>query len=441
MNKWLRKAAAAAIVVNMLLQCTGCTWAEVSETVTNTVNPVVNQAMDAVFEDVAPTAETGTGLVTLATEQTVLTTVSTSAVPEDISVNVLAVGDNLVQTHVYLTAQEKAGGGENAYDFAPLYEQIKPIVQAADIAIINQETLISGDDQRFGVSGSNFNFNSPTVLGQAMVDVGFDIFTLANNHMLDKGVDGLASSLEYWDKMMEENPILAVGAYKDEADQEKIRIQQANGLKIAYLSYTEHMNGYQLPDGTDIRIGLTSDEELIERQIKKAKELADAVIVSAHWGWEDTHTVSPEVEALAEKMVYWGADVILGTHSHTAETMGYITREDGTKGFVFYSLGNFISAQTDNFNVVGEMGSFNLVKNGETGEVTVEDVQCMPVITQYDSGAFSDLRLIPYKDYTAELANQHGLPVAPMGTAKAFNMDVVNNIIHSNIPEEYLKLD
>lgn len=436
MKMQLRRAAACLTVMSMLF-CCGCSVSDV----TAKIEPAADKVMDAVFEDVTPAAAADvTAPVALATETTAITTVTTPAVPPDIKVNVLAVGDNLVQTNVYLNAQRHAGE-EGKYDFAPLYENIKPIVQAADVAIINQETLICGDEERFEISGSNFNFNSPNVLGDAMVDVGFDIFTTANNHMLDKGIAGLESSLDYWDGMMEKYPILAVGAYRDENDQDKIRVQQANGLKIAYLAYTESLNGYNLPDGTSVKIGRTSDEALIERQIKQAKEIADAVVVAAHWGWEDTHEVSPDVKALADKMIKWGADVILGSHSHTAETMEYITRDDGTKGFVFYSMGNFISAQTDNFNVVGEMNSFNLIKHGETGLVTVEDVQCMPVINQYDDGGFANMRLIPYKDYTPELADQHGLPYAPMGTAKAFNMDVVDNIINNNIPEEFRKLN
>ena len=159
---------------------------------------------------------------------------------------------------------------------------------------------------------------------------------------------------------------------------------------------------------------------------------------------EDTHVVSDGVRALADKMIGWGADVILGSHPHTAQTMEYITREDGSKGFVFYSLGNFISAQTDNMNLIGEMGSFNIVKDGVTGEITIEDVGCMPVITHYDDGQFSNLRLYPYNMYTPELAASHGLPYAPYSTGPAyqiFDMDTINSIIDANIPKEFQRLE
>ncbi len=394
-----------------------------------------------VIENIEPSVTDSTAPVTLATETTVITTTTIPVVPPDISVNMLAVGDNLVQTAVYKAAQARAVNGEE-YNFAPLYENIKPIVEAADIAVINQETIICGDG--YEVSGSNFNFCSPPVLGETMAEVGFDIFTLANNHMLDRTINGLEASINYWDDMMRRYPILALGAYRNTTDQDTIRVQDIKGMRIAYLAYTESLNGYSIPENSEIRVGRTENEELLERQIKRAAEVADAVVVAAHWGDEDTHVVREGVKVLANKMIGWGADVILGSHPHTAQTMEYITREDGSKGFVFYSLGNFISAQTDNMNLIGEMGSFNIVKDGVTGEVTIEDVGCMPVITHYDDGQFSNLRLYPYNMYTPELAASHGLPYAPYSTGPAyqvFDMDTINAIIDANIPKEFQRLE
>lgn len=390
-------------------------------------------------EDITPSSSGSANNVTLptTTEATTTTTETTTVVLEDPTVHFLAVGDNLVQTHVYRSAQAWATDG--TYDFTKTYENVAPLIAAADVAIINQETLICGGD--YEISGSNFNFNSPVELGDELVEIGFDVFTLANNHLLDKRIDGLLSSLDYWDAMADEHGILAVGAYRNAEDQNRIRVQEVNGMKIAYLSYTEHLNGYSIPSDSPVKIGFTTDEALIERQIKEANEIADAVIVSAHWGNEDTHTVAERVYTLADKMIQWGADVILGGHSHTAQTMEYITREDGTKGFVFYSLGNFVSAQTDNFNMIGEMGEFDLTLDLETGELIVENVQCTPVITHYDDAQRTNLRLYPYNMYTAELADSHGVPYAPLGTAKSFGMDVINRIVEANIPEEFRNLD
>ncbi len=378
----------------------------------------------------------------MTTVPTALTTTTTTETTEEVLVNptvhMLAVGDNLVQTYVYRAAQKWSADG-TSYDFTKTYENVAPLIQAADVAIINQETLICGGD--YEISGSNFNFNSPVELGDELVEIGFDVFTLANNHCRDKGVDGMTATMDYWDGMMAQHPILAYGIYRDAADQNEIRVQEVNGMKIAYLAYTEHLNGYTIPESSPIKVGLTDDVALIERQIKEANEIADAVIVSAHWGNEDTHTVAERVYTLANQMVQWGADVILGSHSHTAQTMEYIDRPDGSRGFVFYSMGNFVSAQTDNFNLIGEMGNFDLTLDLTTGELLVENVKVTPVITHYDDGKLSNLRLYPYQMYTAELADSHGVPYSPMGTAKSFGMEVIHNIINANIPAEFQKLD
>lgn len=353
-------------------------------------------------------------------------------------VRIVAAGDNLVQTAVYRTAQAKSV--DETYDFSYSYENVKDIISSGDISILNQETLIAND--KFEISGSNFNFNSPSQLGDEMIDLGFDVFTMSNNHVLDKGTDGLLATLDYWDsRMAEHDNVRVLGAYRDEMDMNDIRTIESNGMTIAFLGYTEHTNGYSLPADSPIKIVYTDETELMESQIKRAKQMADAVVVSVHWGLEDTHTVSDACRELAQNFVDWGADVVVGTHSHTAETMEYLERDNGSRGFVFYSLGNFISAQTDNFNTVGEIASLSLEKDMVTGEIKVDDIEVTPVITHYDDGSFTNLRLYPYSMYTSELADSHGLPYAPAGTAKTYSMDVIDKIIEENIPEEFRKLD
>ena len=409
----LRKISAGITAAAMLLCSGGCTLKKSGE-------------------------QTGEQTPAVSTTTTEITTTTTTTAPPppppDIRVSMVAAGDNLVQSYVLKAAQAESADG--SYNFDPLYANIKPIVQGADVAVINQETLICGGD--YEITGAKLNFNSPVELGEDMVELGFDVFTVANNHMLDKRIDGLESSMDYWDGMMEKYPILALGAYRNEEDQNRIRIQEVNGMTIAYLACTEHLNGYSIPAKSQVKVGMTSDTALMQRQIREAKNLADAVVVAAHWGTEDTNATDQDVKDLAAEMIEWGADVILGTHPHTAQTMEYITRKDGSEGFVYYSLGNLISNQTDNFNVVGEIGSFELVKNGTTGAVTVENVGCIPVITHYGAN-YAKLRLYPYSMYTAELAAAHALPYthAYPEKAKDFGMAVIDRIIEKNIPEEF----
>ncbi|MBO5572352.1 MAG: CapA family protein [Ruminococcus sp.] len=377
---------------------------------------------------------------TTSTEATTTAEPTTEPVPEDKVAHVVAVGDNLIHYSVYKNAEEYAGG--NGFDFRPIYKEVKYLVESADVAVINQETVISESNEICGANNGVLIFNSPPEVADAVIDCGFDVITMANNHLLDMGADGLEESIRFWNKKAEENDLTVLGAYLNEEDSENIRIREVNGIKIAFLAYAEHLNGFSIPEGSPLRVILNSEEDVIERQIKKAREMADAVIVSAHWGAEDTNIVSDDRKELAKKMVDWGADMILGCHTHTAQTMEWITRDDGTKGFVYYSMGNFVCAQTDNFNVIGEMPDFDIVVDGETDEVRLENVKCIPTIVHYDDGAFSNMRVYPYSKYTEELANSHGLPYAfPMGTYPEFNWDIVNSIIEENFPAEFRELE
>ncbi len=378
--------------------------------------------------------------ISSASESTTVET-TTEPIQEDKRVHVIAAGDNLIHYSVFKNAERLAGEGEN-YDFKPIYENVKYLIEDADVAVLNQETIISESNPVRGADGGALLFNSPPEVADAVIDLGFDVFTMANNHLLDFGASALEESINFWNEKAETYDLTILGAYLNEEDSENIRVREVNGVKIAFLAYAEHINGFEFPYDSPLRVIMNYEEDIIERQIKEAKEIADAVIVSAHWGVEDTHVVSDDRIELANKMVNWGADVILGGHTHTAETMEWIERDDGTRGFVYYSMGNFICCQTDNFNLIGEMPDFDIVVDGATGEVRLEDVGCIPNIIHYEAGDYSNLGVYPYSKYTPELAAVHGIPYAvPAGTYTTFSWDILNDIINENIPEEFRKLD
>lgn len=402
----------------------------------NSVNSVGKKA-----DDSSSSVSDGAAMSAEVTTEPETAEPTTEPVPEDKRVHVIAAGDNLIHYSVYKNAERLAGEGEN-YDFKPLYENVKYLIEDADVAILNQETIISQSNEVRGANGGALLFNSPPEVADAVIDLGFDVFTMANNHLLDFGADALEESINFWNDKAQTYDLTVLGAYLNEEDANNIRVREVNGVKIAFLAYAEHINGFSIPEGSPLRVVMNYEEDVIERQIKEASEIADAVIVSAHWGVEDTHLVSEDRIELANKMVNWGADVILGCHTHTAETMEWIERDDGTKGFVYYSMGNFICCQTDNFNLVGEMPDFDIVVDGATGEVRLEDVGCIPNIIHYEVGDYANLRVYPYSKYTPELAAIHGIPYAvPAGTYTEFSWDIINQIIDENIPEEFQKLD
>lgn len=389
----------------------------------------IPNSTDTVAETSASEEQTEAPVV----EDTSDSSVSTGAT----TIHCVAVGDDLVQEKVYESAQAHAENGET-YNFDYIYGNVTDKFDG-DLNIINQETLICGED--YEITGSNFNFNSPVELGDAVVNAGFNVITLCNNHLLDKGTGGLIDCVNYWDEKMEQYPdLLAMGVYKDYVDMDNIRIKEVKGKKVAFLAYTENTNGYSLSDNAEIEIIYTSQEDVIQKQIEEAKQVADVVVVACHWGSEDTFTTTDGVKALAQKIINWGGDVIIGTHPHVAQSMEYITRDDGTQGFVFYSLGNFVSAQTDNMNLVGEIADFD-INVSDTGAVTIENVSCSPVITHYDDGSLSNLRLYTYAQYNDDLAASHGLPYCTSSTGPSYqvwSMEEIQTLFETAVPEEYI---
>lgn len=422
MIKGKRITACMTALAALFLSCTACSTRTVGKAGESTGEDVIIQATETPTEPVT-------------------TEPPTEPVPEDKRVHVIAAGDNLIHYSVYKNAERLAGPGER-YNFKPLYENVKYLIEGADLAILNQETIISQSNEVRGANGGALLFNSPPEVADAVIDLGFDVFTMANNHLLDFGASATIESINFWNDKAAAHDLTVLGAYLNEEDSNNIRIREVNGVKIAFLAYAEHLNGFQIPYDSPLRVVMNHETDVIERQIKEANEIADAVIVAAHWGVEDTTLVSEDRIALANQMVNWGADVILGAHTHTAETMEWIEREDGTKGFVFYSMGNFICCQTDNFNLVGEMPDFDIVVDGATGEVRLEDVGVIPNIIHYEVGDYANLRVYPYSMYTPEMAAAHGIPYAvPAGTYNYFSYDILNEIIDNAIPKEFQKLD
>lgn len=422
-----RAAAALAVFAVLIVSGVSCTAKAVTSAGKKAGNSVTTSENSDIPTDI-PTEQSTTEPIT-------------EPVPEDKRVHVIAAGDNLIHYSVYKNAERLAGEGEN-YDFKPLYKNVKYLIEDADVAVLNQETIISQSNEVRGANGGALLFNSPPEVADAVIDLGFDVFTMANNHLLDFGASALEESINFWNDKAETYDLTVLGAYLNEEDANNIRIREVNGVKIAFLAYAEHINGFSIPEDSPLRVVMNYEEDFIERQIKEADELADAVIVSAHWGVEDTNLVSEDRIELANKMVDWGADVILGGHTHTAETMEWIERDDGTKGFVYYSIGNFICCQTDNFNLVGEMPDFDIVVDGATGETRLEDVGCIPNIIHYEAGDYENLAVYPYSKYSPELAAKHGIPYAvPAGTYTSFSWDIINQIIDENIPKEFQKLD
>lgn len=237
------------------------------------------------------------------------------------------VGDVLIHESVYLDAKQDDG----SYDFGSMFEYIKPIINDYDLKYCNQESIIGG--KSLGISGYP-NFNSPDEIGDTIVDLGFNVVGLANNHAFDKGEDAITYSVNYWKKY---DNVITAGSYLSESDRNDIKIYEKNGIKYAFLSYTTSLNGNKL-NGKDFLVNMY-DKDKVKKDIEKVSS-ADLIIVAMHWGNEYTNEPTNSQREIAEYLSSLGVDLIIGTHPHVVQPITYIGDT-----LVIYSLGNFISNQ------------------------------------------------------------------------------------------------
>ncbi|HEX2986382.1 MAG TPA: CapA family protein [Caproiciproducens sp.] len=344
-------------------------------------------------------------------------------VQKPVSITILGTGDDLIHDVIYQQASQRANG--NGYDFTPVYARIADDIKNADVSVINQETPLAS---KVAPLSGYPRFNSPVQLGDSLVHLGFDVINHANNHVLDQNEKGLAATLDYWGT----KPVKVVGAYRNDEDLENIRIVEAKGIKTAHIGITEMTNGLSLPKNSKYRLIYADNTKLIEHLIKKAKSMADVVVISVHWGTENTDTLTDKQKTLAQNMVDWGADIIFGNHPHVIQQLTVLTRKDGTKCPVMYAFGNLVSAQQSGMNMVSGLLTVTVTKDFSTNKTTFTDMKFKPIVTHYGLHC-AGLTIYPLSQYSDALASVHGV----RRFTHDFSIKYIRSIIDRNIPKQY----
>lgn len=208
-----------------------------------------------------------------------------------------------------------------------------PAIAAADLAFANLESPISDRGQN---QGSIYSFRAdPTVVGGLLLS-GFDVFSLANNHIWDYGAAALTDTVSRLTKA----GIKTIGAGTDEQQANEPAFFEIKGMKIAFLGYTTLLPATLEAQGSHPG---TSHPTIaaITQSIKNLRPRADVVIVSLHWGQEYAPIPTPDQENFARALVDAGADLVVGHHSHVAQKV-----ERYKNSWIAYSLGNFIFDQS-----------------------------------------------------------------------------------------------
>jgi poly-gamma-glutamate synthesis protein (capsule biosynthesis protein) len=317
------------------------------------------------------------------------------AVPNELftkSVRIGAFGDMLIHSRVYNDAKVEEG-----YDFMPMVEGVKPYLNRYDLLTANQETMIGGVSH--GLS-TYPQFNSPKEVGDALKNMGVDLVTLANNHTLDRGEAVIQSALAHWDQL--EMPY--VGSYKDEADKDRLRVVEKNDIRFAFLGYTYGTNGIPVPTGKSHLVSLI-DEERMLKDIETAREQADVVVMHLHFGQEYQRTPNDEQQRLAERMIDAGVDIIFGHHPHVLQPAEWVEREDGTRGFVIYSLGNFLSGQDELYRQLGGIVNVTVEKTGDN--IQLKEPEMLLTYVHFNQTLPRQYRVHPLANVTDELLLNH----------------------------------
>ena len=315
---------------------------------------------------------------------------------EENTIELLAVGDNIA----HQTIREVGMTEDGPWNYDSVYQYVKEDVEAADLALVTQETIFVED--REDVSGYP-SFGTPPEFGDALVNTGFDVIASATNHALDKGTDSIEYTLNWWEENHPDIPVL--GLYESQEASEEIPIISCKDLKLAMLDYTYSLNGLELPSGQEYMVDVF-DEEQAREDIRQAKELADVVIVVMHVGNEYEQDVDQETQEWTDIFLEEGVDIVIGSHPHVVRTMETLTGEDGHKMLVYYSLGNFTSTQTDPPSLMGAMAKITVRKNIETGEIEIPEHEFIPLLMYYNK-EIPQAAIYKLEDYPQELIQEH----------------------------------
>ena len=289
------------------------------------------------------------------------------------------VGDIMIMQSQVNTAKLPNG----TYDFTDSFLPMQKLFEDVDLMCGNLETPLAGKSNG-GYSGPATKpfqtFNAPDELAYNLKALGVDVLTTANNHCLDRGIEGLVRTID----VLRNAKLYSTGTYKNSDDREKLLIVDINGIKVGILAFSAGFNTYdrQLSSSDLNCISKFYDTDFVKSQIERMRAAgADYIVVEPHCGTELSLKPEERHKQMFADFARWGADAVIASHPHVVQPIEFIdvTRTDGTQATVpiVYSLGNFIS------NMLPEPKNYGLyvrldIEKTESGAITTE-LSYMPV--------------------------------------------------------------
>ena len=234
------------------------------------------------------------------------------------SVSIAAVGDIMIGNHTTYYIQK--------YGVDYPFDSTREVLSQAHIAFGNLESPFTRTGTKFE---KRFNFKVPPEFAPGLIRAGFDVVTLANNHILDYGIQGLKNTLSVLDSIG--LAYCGAGLNRDQAQQPAII--ERNGFRIGFLGYSmtfpEEFWAGRSRGGTNYPFNL-------KKNIEQTDSLADFVVVTFHWGGEGMNYPKEYQKHFAHLAIDCGADLVLGHHPHVLQGL-----EIYNNRLIVYSLGNF----------------------------------------------------------------------------------------------------
>lgn len=308
---------------------------------------------------------------------------------------IAAVGDILCQMNMIEDAYS-----EGAYDFSSMFSNITKFVKDSDIAIGTLETNFVNRDYS-GVG----KYNSPIEFLRAIKQSGIGLVSVAHNHALDYGIDGLNETIN---KVQEENiSITGVANNKENENKEFTgNIKEINGIKIAFIGYTYGLSNEKELTEEEKACANIYSEELAKKDLEYAKENSNYIIAIMHWGDVNTSTVSEYQDNVTNFLIDNGVDMILGTHPAVVEPMKIIQNSEGKNILVAYSLGNYISTLNYKNADVELILNIQIAKSSDSDKAVLQKVDYIPIYL-LDNGTKAENRfeLTDMKQLARDYAN------------------------------------
>ena len=305
-------------------------------------------------------------------------TVPETTKPATTTIHYAAVGDLNIND-----ATVAAGG--TGYDYTNAFLDVAHLLADADIASVNFEGNLAGEP--YGSS-----FSAPQTMATALQKAGVDLVQMANSYSINRGVSGLASSID----AIRAAGMEPLGVY---ASNDAFRlgkgytIRTVQGVKMAFVAFTKGMDGMALPPGSENCVNvLYSDYDSVYQNVDREKitaildavnkEKPDITVALLHWGSEFNNTVSKTQETIVNILQANGVDAIIGTHSHYVQQMTF----DAEKGqFVAYSLGDFFSDAQRAGSEYSVVLDLEITKDNRTGKAKITNFSYIPIFTVHEA--------------------------------------------------------